>query len=65
MAAEAKKGEEKKKTKRIKKSGFYKVEDDKIVRNHKFCPKCGQGVLLESHKGRLTCGKCRYTEWQK
>jgi len=63
--AEEKKAADKKKTKRIKKSSFYKIEEDKIVRDHKCCPKCGSGVFLASHKDRFTCGKCQYTEWKK
>ncbi len=32
----------------------------KKVRN---CPKCGPGNALAQHTGRLTCGKCGYTEF--
>ena len=58
----ADKKKENKKTKRINKSNFYKIENDKIVRTHKFCPKCGTGVFLSEHKDRFSCGKCGYTE---
>ncbi|MBN1502481.1 30S ribosomal protein S27ae [Candidatus Woesearchaeota archaeon] len=32
---------------------------------NKFCPKCGQGVIMANHKDRWTCGKCKYTEFKK
>ena len=41
----------------------YKVDGDSLSRLRKSCPKCGQGVFLAQHKGRLTCGKCGYTEF--
>ncbi|MBS1266447.1 MAG: 30S ribosomal protein S27ae [Candidatus Woesearchaeota archaeon] len=31
----------------------------------KECPKCGKGVFLAEHKGRISCGKCGYTEFKK
>lgn len=34
-----------------------------IVKRAKSCVKCGAGVFLAQHKDRLTCGKCRYTEF--
>jgi small subunit ribosomal protein S27Ae len=42
----------------------FKVEGDKIVRQRKSCPKCGDGVFLGDHKDRLSCGKCGYTEFK-
>ena len=56
---------EKKKTVRVKKSKFYKVEDDKLIRTRKTCPKCGPGVFMAEHSDRFTCGKCGYTEFKK
>jgi small subunit ribosomal protein S27Ae len=35
---------------------------DKLVRNGKFCPRCGEGYYLAEHKNRLTCGRCGYSE---
>lgn len=29
---------------------------------NKSCPKCGPGVFMASHKDRVACGKCGYTE---
>jgi len=31
----------------------------------KFCPRCGPGIFLAKMKGRLYCGKCHYTEFNK
>lgn len=53
----AEKGKEK-----IKKSTKYSIEDNKIKKNGKFCPKCGAGVFMAEHKDRFACGKCSYTE---
>lgn len=43
---------------------LYKVEGDKLTRSAKFCPKCGPGIFLATHKDRITCGKCGYMEKQ-
>jgi len=42
----------------------FKVEGEKIIRQRKNCPKCGEGVFLADHKDRLSCGKCGYTEFK-
>lgn len=52
----------KKKTKRVSKSAFYKVEGNNIIRTRKTCLKCGAGVFMAEHKDRYACGKCGYTE---
>lgn len=44
---------------------LYKVENNKLVRERKFCPKCGPGVFMADHEDRLTCGRCGYTEIKK
>jgi small subunit ribosomal protein S27Ae len=44
---------------------IYKVENDKLIRQRRFCPKCGPGVFLAEHEDRFTCGKCGYTEFKK
>jgi small subunit ribosomal protein S27Ae len=41
----------------------YEVQGDSLNRKAKFCPKCGDGFFMAEHKGRLTCGKCGYTEF--
>ena len=43
----------------------YKKDGDKVVKKNKSCPKCGTGFSLASHKDRLTCGFCLYTEFVK
>jgi small subunit ribosomal protein S27Ae len=42
----------------------FKVEGDKIIRQRKSCPKCGDGVFLADHNNRASCGKCGYTEFK-
>ena len=46
-------------------SKFYKINNDKVERTKRECPRCGKGVFMAVHKDRLTCGKCNYTEFQK
>ena len=48
----------------MKKIEIYKVEGDKISRQRRICPKCGDGVYLADHKDRQSCGKCGYTEFK-
>lgn len=72
--ARGKEEEKKKKVKRGKKAHknkptskkykHYKIEGDKVVRS-KFCPRCGPGVFLAKMSGRLYCGKCAYTSFDK
>lgn len=40
----------------------YVIEGGKIKRG-KSCPRCGLGVFLANHKDRVSCGKCKYTEF--
>ena len=47
------------------KSSMYEIKGDSISRKNKFCPKCGAGVFLASHKDRTACGKCGYAEWKQ
>lgn len=51
--------------KSIKKSAAYKVDGDKVSRDKPVCPKCGPGVFMATHKDRVACGKCGYTEFKK
>jgi len=53
---------EEKKVVKIKKSAQYEVVDGTIKRKTKFCPKCGPGVFMASHKDRFACGNCGYHE---
>lgn len=47
------------------KRGFYKIEGERITRTRQNCPKCGPGVFLGQHAGRVSCGRCGYTEFAK
>ncbi len=47
-----------------KKYTKYKIEGEKIIRE-KFCPRCGPGIFLMYSQGRLYCGKCHYTSFDK
>ncbi|RLJ07309.1 MAG: 30S ribosomal protein S27ae [Candidatus Aenigmatarchaeota archaeon] len=49
----------------IKIHKLFKLEGEKLVRLRKPCPRCGPGVYLAEHKGRLYCGRCGYTEFEK
>ncbi|MBH59147.1 MAG: 30S ribosomal protein S27ae [Thaumarchaeota archaeon] len=44
---------------------FYKVDDDKVTRLRKECPRCGKGNFLAEHSDRLSCGKCGYADFKK
>jgi small subunit ribosomal protein S27Ae len=44
---------------------LYEKKGDKLERKNKSCPKCGQGFFMAQHEGRLYCGGCGYTEFQK
>jgi len=48
----------------MKKRELFKVEGDNVIRERKYCPKCGPGVFLAGHKNRSSCGKCGYTEFK-
>jgi len=44
-------------------STYYKIEGEKATRQKKICSRCGKGVFMGRHKGRVTCGKCSLTEF--
>ena len=44
---------------------LYDIQDGKIIRKKRNCPKCGEGTFLGQHKNRESCGKCGYTEFTK
>lgn len=54
-----------KKAKGYSVSKLYIVTGDRLQRKGNPCPKCGPGTFLATHKGRVTCGKCNYTEFGK
>ena len=63
------KGEKKGKKKHVNKPTSekwkkYKVANDSLQKA-KSCPRCGAGIFLANHKDRLSCGKCKYTEFTK
>jgi len=63
--AKVKKGKKPHKNKLTsKKYIHYKADGAKMTRDQS-CPRCGIGVFLAKHKGRLHCGKCNYTEFKK
>ncbi|WOV92540.1 MAG: 30S ribosomal protein S27ae [Candidatus Nitrosoabyssus spongiisocia] len=45
-------------------SAYFKIENDKVVRERKTCSRCGKGVYMSQHKDRSTCGKCGLTEFK-
>ena len=44
---------------------FYKVDNDKVTRLRKECPRCGKGTFLAEHSDRLSCGKCGYADFKQ
>ena len=59
-------GEGKKPHKNKPTSQKYKMFtiDGSNVKRKANCPRCGPGIFLAAHKGRATCGKCKYTEFK-
>jgi ubiquitin-small subunit ribosomal protein S27Ae len=51
------------KKKEPKISQIYEIEDGKINRKKRECPRCGRGVFMAQHSDRSTCGKCGFTEF--
>ena len=47
------------------KRNAYQVDGDKVTRTKPVCPKCGPGVFMATHKDRVSCGNCGYTEFSK
>ena len=64
-AAKKKDKDVKKGPKSVAKKDAYKVTDNKVERTKPTCPKCGAGVFMATHKDRVSCGKCGYTEFKK
>ena len=68
-AKEAKRREKKQRTGRkhstVKVHEYYDVSSGEDQRKRKPCPRCGPGAWLAEHKGRLYCGKCGYTEFDR
>lgn len=64
-AAPAGKKKDASKPKSVSKKDAYKVNGDKAERIKPTCPKCGPGTFMATHKDRVSCGKCGYTEFKK
>jgi small subunit ribosomal protein S27Ae len=66
---EVKKPEKKEKPRapkrRVKVWKLYSVEGNNLTRLRRECPRCGKGFFMAEHKGRLTCGNCGYTTYNK
>ena len=41
----------------------FEKQGAKSVAKNKTCPKCGPGMFMASHKDRVYCGNCHYTEF--
>jgi small subunit ribosomal protein S27Ae len=54
-----------KEKKQFSKKDMYEAGGESLSRKNKACPRCGPGIFLANHQGRLACGKCGYTEFQK
>ncbi|MDR1404475.1 MAG: 30S ribosomal protein S27ae [Candidatus Methanoplasma sp.] len=54
-----------KKSDSISKKDAYKISGGSVERTKPSCPKCGPGVFMATHKDRVSCGKCGYTEFGK
>lgn len=48
----------------MSKRELYEVQEGKVMRKRKMCPKCGDGIFMAEHTNRLSCGKCGYTEFK-
>lgn len=49
----------------VKKRDAYEINANSLSRKKPVCPKCGPGVFMATHKDRVSCGKCGYTEFNK
>jgi small subunit ribosomal protein S27Ae len=52
-----------KKEKQLKVLKLYKLENGKVIRLKRTCPKCGR--FMAEHKDRYHCGYCGYTEFKQ
>lgn len=69
MAEEVQKEEQKEKKqkapkRRVSVYKLYKVENDRLMRLRKECPRCGKGYFMAEHKNRLSCGNCGFTTYK-
>jgi small subunit ribosomal protein S27Ae len=45
------------------KGPMWVVENDRVVRTRRSCPKCGPAVFLAIHYDRVHCGNCGFTDY--
>jgi len=62
---EKEKAPKKEEKKKKSKQALFEIIGESVKRKTRYCPKCGPGIFMASHKDRLACGKCGYTEWKK
>ena len=43
---------------------YYKIENDKILRQRPTCERCGSGYFMADHGNRYTCGHCGFTKYK-
>jgi ubiquitin-small subunit ribosomal protein S27Ae len=44
---------------------YYNIQENKVTRTKRECPRCGKGVFMAQHKDRFSCGKCGFTEFSQ
>lgn len=47
------------------KGAIWSLQEGKIVRTHRTCPKCGPAVYMAEHYDRSHCGRCGYTLFKR
>ena len=62
---ERRKNKSKKKHTKVQIWKLYKVENGKVIRLRKTCPRCGDGTFLAEYKNRTYCGKCGWSQIRK
>ncbi len=62
-ASTEKKGKKAHKNKLTSKKFKHYIVLGEEVKKARMCPRCGGGVFLSTHKDRLYCGRCHYTEF--
>lgn len=44
---------------------FYEMKEGRLVRNRRYCPRCGIGYFMADMYDRIVCGNCGFTEFKK
>jgi len=42
-------------------SEYFEIDGEKLKRNYKQCPECGEGYKMGEHDDRYHCGNCGFT----